>query len=377
MNRTKFTFLAVFYLIIFFLCDFALTFTYNKIKIYISKDISNYLTDHNIYHHEIKRNYNGPGRVMETNTKIINTNSFGLKSLTNKNIDFSDYKNNYIFLGDSITEGVNVNYKDTFAGILSEKFSDKGINIINLSATSYSPVIYYRKTKYFVENYDLKFSKMFLFYDISDPYDELYRYDLKNDIVVDKKNKDTYLEERLNFNFLHNVKKFIFNNTTVIYFVSKKLKDTILGKSKEEIEFFKKYIYISNLQTNRWTFDSNYFNEEGFMGIEISKKYLLKLKDILDAQEAELTILVYPWPGQIYRDDKNSLQVKIWKEWAKNNNIKFINLSPLFFENGHRSENDRLKAIDKFYLQGDMHFNENGHKIIADYLWKELSINPN
>ena len=106
-----------------------------------------------------------------------------------------------------------------------------------------------------------------------------------------------------------------------------------------------------------------------------TQSYLLKLKNILDLQKSELIILVYPWPGQIYRNDKISLQVKVWKEWAKNNNVKFINLFPLFFED-NQSENDRLKVIEKFYFYFDMHFNENGHKIVADYLWKELSINP-
>ena len=374
MNRLKFLVLTTFSLIIFFLGDLALTFTYKKINTYLSED-KNRMTNHNIYHHELKKNYNGLGRnTPGIKTKIINTNSFGLKSLPNKNIDFSDYNNNYIFMGDSFTEGVGVNYKDSYAGILSEKFFDKGINIINLSATSYSPVIYYRKTKYFVENHDLKFSKIFLFLDISDPYDELYRYDLKSDIVVERKVENSYLEERLNFNFLHNIKQFIFKNTTITYFVSKKLKDTIFKKSKEDLEFFKKYTFISNHQANLWTYDNNYFNKEGFIGIELSKKYLLKLKNILDLQKSELIILVYPWPGQIYRNDKISLQVKVWKEWAKNNNVKFINLFPLFFED-NQSENDRLKVIEKFYFYFDMHFNENGHKIVADYLWKELSIN--
>ena len=370
MNRTKFAFFTVFSLIIFFLCDLALTFTYKKIKV---KDIRNYLSDHNIYHHELKKNYKGKG----PKEIIINTNSYGLINLVNTNTNFSNYEKNYIFMGDSFTQGSGVNYKDSFAGTLSKKFSDKEINIINLSTISYSPVIYYKKTKYFIENHNLKFSKMFLFLDISDPYDELYRYDLKNDIVVERKTKDNYLKETLDLNFFHDLKQFIYRNTTITYFISIRLYNVIIQKSEEDIKFFKKYGFAINHQANLWTYDRNYFDKEGFMGIELSKKYLLKLKDILDAQEAELTILVYPWPGQIYRDDKNSLQVKIWKEWAKNNNIKFINLFPLFFENGQRSENDRLKVIEKFYLQGDMHFNETGHRIVADYLWKELSINPN
>lgn len=372
MKKKKIAFYLIFIFIIFIVIDLSFTFIFKKVQVYLIND-QNSIVNHSTYHHELKKNYNGLGDRKE----IINTNSYGLINLVNTKINFSNYKKNYIFIGDSFTQGSGVNYKDTYAGTLSKKFSDKEINIINLSTISYSPIIYYKKTKYFIENYNLKFSKMFLFLDISDPYDELYRYELKNDIVVERKTKKNYLKETLDLNFFHNLKQFISRNTTITYFVSLRLYNLILQKTEDDIKFFKKYGFIINHQANLWTYDRNYFDKEGFMGIELSKKYLLKLKDILDLQEAELTILVYPWPGQIYRDDKNSLQVKIWKEWAKNNNIKFINLFPLFFENGHRSENDRLKVIEKFYLQGDMHFNENGHRIVADYLWKELSINPN
>ena len=100
---------------------------------------------------------------------------------------------------------------------------------------------------------------------------------------------------------------------------------------------------------------AGHVDKEGFMGIDLSKKYLLKLKDILDVQEAELTLLVYPWPGQIYRDDANSLQVKIWKEWAKNNNIKIFPL-----DSEHFSMNQLFDFSKKYFHLNKIYLTASG-----------------
>ena len=171
MKKTK----ILLILISFFFLDIFFTkfLQLSKLMLY---NKNNSMTTNKIYHHELKKNYKGKGHQNE----IIYTNNYGLISLKHKlETDLSD-KSNIIFLGDSFTQGAGVNYNETFAGILTNKLSYKK-NVINLSAVSYSPSIYFYKTKYFIENYDLKFSHMYLFLDISDPYDELYRYRVEND----------------------------------------------------------------------------------------------------------------------------------------------------------------------------------------------------
>ena len=365
MKKKKIAFYFIFIFIIFFVIDFSFTIIFKKVQVYLTND-QNYMTNHSTYHHELKKNYNGKGHSGET----IRTNSYGLITLNGKNINFIDNKKNYVFLGDSFTQGAGVKYDDTFSGILTKKFFENDINILNLSAVSYSPVIYYTKTKFFIENYNPKFSKLFLFLDISDPYDEQYRYELKKNVVIDRKNQETLMQKKFNLN-INQLKKFILENTTITYFVSLKLYNLIF-KTKEEINFYRDYGFVINHQANMWTYDTDYFDKEGFKGIELSKKYLLKLKDILDQQKIEFTLLIYPWPGQIYRNDNNLTHSNIWGNWASENNINFINLSPLFFKEDLNSEENRLKIIDKYYLPGDMHLNKEGHKMIADYLIKTL-----
>ena len=159
-------------LIIFlvFIFDIIFTKSYQLYKLTILSN-NNYMMSNDFYHHELKKNYKGKGHSEE----FIFTNQYGLIQLENQSEINLEDKKNIIFVGDSYTQGAGVAYKDTFAGILTNKLKDKK-NLINLSAVSYSPSIYFYKTKYFVENHNMKFSDVYVFMDISDPYEELYSY---------------------------------------------------------------------------------------------------------------------------------------------------------------------------------------------------------
>ena len=92
----------------------------------------------------------------------------------------------------------------------------------------------------------------------------------------------------------------------------------------------------------------------------------LKTKDIL------LSIAVYPQPGQIIYDSKNSKQVKIWKKFCENKCRQFINLFSPFFD--EKSKLTSMQIIKKYYIKNDIHFNELGNKKIFDVL-KNLDLN--
>ena len=76
-----------------------------------------------------------------------------------------------------------------------------------------------------------------------------------------------------------------------------------------------------------------------------------------------LTLVVYPWPDQIFHADNQSRQVKIWGEWSAKVGSDFINLFPIFFKQG-----TPRSAIEKLYLRDDVHFSEIGHRLVADAL---------
>ena len=98
---------------------------------------------------------------------------------------------------------------------------------------------------------------------------------------------------------------------------------------------------------------------------------MASLKEILDENSIKLTIVVYPWFTQIYHNDLNSLQVKIWKEFSEKHNIQFLNLFPTFINNNNTDENI-YKKKKKYFIPYDVHWNKRGSKIVADYFIKNF-----
>ena len=82
--------------------------------------------------------------------------------------------------------------------------------MINGAVTSYSPIIYFTKIRYLIEN-KIKFDEVFLFIDISDPFDEVFRYKLNNKgNVIDKK---IVIQK----SFIIRLKEFISKNFTFFF----------------------------------------------------------------------------------------------------------------------------------------------------------------
>jgi len=89
------------------------------------------------------------------------------------------------------------------------------------------------------------------------------------------------------------------------------------------------------------------------------------LYDLLKDHEIKLLIGVYPWPDQIVNNDLNSIQVRFWENWAKERNVRFANFFPCFIR-GDASRQANYATLDAYFINGDVHWNEKGHQLIAD-----------
>ena len=65
-------------------------------------------------------------------------------------------------------------------------------------------------------------------------------------------------------------------------------------------------------------------------------------------------------------DTEDSKQVKIWKNFIENKCDYFINNLPIFFYLNNKLGSQQV--IKKYFINGDVHFNENGNSIIASSL---------
>ena len=99
------------------------------------------------------------------------------------------------------------------------------------------------------------------------------------------------------------------------------------------------------------------------------KLYMDKIVLLSKKYNFKITIAVYPRPTQIWNEDLNSIHVDIWNKWADKNNIKFLNLFPIFIEKDQNLK-QRYKTLKKYYLKGDPHFNKLGNKMIANEIIK-------
>jgi len=368
------------FIIIFFIADFIFT------KIYLFEPLEKISIKHPVYHHDFKKNFYAKSSIFGEKLPItfgylrknigryeIYTNSLGFKDSSNKKIELDSQKKRILFIGDSFTEGVFLNYQDTFVGIVDEVYKKKNIEVLNAGKTSYSPIIYYKKIEYLINIEKLKFDEVILFLDISDIHDELY-YDLDINNNVINRNDKVIKYNLVKFNFKKSLtQNFLVTSQLLFNLWSIFLKNEE-SEEKYKKEITKEYynvIYSKHFNKDKWIFSQD-TSPRFDQAVNNSLKYLDKLKLLLDKNNINLIVVVYPWPSNIFFNDLESKYVKIWDEWTKKNSVRYINLFP-FFININSSNNEKYHFIKKHYFESDIHFNKFGNKFIAEKILLELN----
>ena len=122
------------------------------------------------YHHGLNPFINEIEQWGESKTSLI-TNSLGFRDISNKEISKISTKRRILLIGDSFIEGVGFDYSQTLSGLL-QKYYNSDYEVLNSAVSSYSPSIYYYKTKHFIDN-GYKFNMALVFLDVSDVIDEI------------------------------------------------------------------------------------------------------------------------------------------------------------------------------------------------------------
>ncbi len=303
----------------------------------------------------------------------MNTNSLGFKDRSDRQIPLKSEKKRLLFIGDSVTEGIGLEYEKTFVGLIDDALKEK-YSILNAGVSSYSPIIYWKKVEDLINNTGLEFDELIVYLDISDIQDEASKYALAKDrfalddgLVTDILVKKPNLQSEL-----------IKQNTIIFAWLRAviKRKKTIASKElvfKENSNHsYKDAISVDSKHYRRgaWTFDENVYNEYGKRGLDLSAKRMGNLVQLLNKHKIKMTLAVYPWPAQLYYDTVDSKQVVFWESWAKKNNTRFINHFKDLFSIKEKIGVKRL--IEKYYIPGDVHFNEMGNILFKDYFLREF-----
>ena len=202
-------------IILTFTFDFVLTNIYNK---RISDQKRSIRIEHPVYHHTFKKN----SKIHESlykNKFTIFTNSLGFKDRSIRAIQLVSTKHRILFIGDSFTEGIGLSYDDTFVGLIDSRLSKNNIEVLNAGRVSYSPIIYWRKIKFLIEDLGLDIDELVVFLDISDVRDEVTRYQLSENMNVISRNASYEPSTTKNIDYNYLLKKFFHKNTTVYFFI--------------------------------------------------------------------------------------------------------------------------------------------------------------
>jgi len=306
-----------------------------------------------IFHHTLAKNFQyDEARWGPLNYRIV-TDSLGFKDSARREVPLSSKFHRILFIGDSFTEGVGYSYEDSFVGRIADRLKKRNIEVLNAAVSSYSPKIYWVKTRYLIQKVGLKFDELFVFIDISDIQDEaeVYKYDEKTGRVV---GPDVPIEEKI---------KDFFTDNTVIYST---LRNVVRRLKKKTLK--PSYENSFNRDRSLWTVRKDLMDRYGEKGLKEATIYMDRLLKLARQNGIKMTIAVYPWPDQIRYKDLNSIQVSHWKDWSNKNNVKFINLFPVFI--GKEGE----EVVKKYYITGDVHWNQEGHKLVANAILKSMGI---
>jgi len=345
--------------------------------IIISDSYTSFRSPHYYYHHGLQSNQD-TWAAWGSSLYPFKTNSLGMVDSAGYKVKLKTDKQRLLILGDSHSEGVGVPYNRTFSGILSNRLK-KDMDVLNASCISYSPKIEYLKAKFLFDK-GLKVDHIILFIDISD---------MQNELVYEhfEPRKKSLIRE-----FWYKGKLFLKKHSSIFYLITsiidKRQSRKFFAKAKFFNEqgssvtpantldlyasFFKGFndkVLLSNPQfhgVGEWYYKDS-FRELADRGITLGQIYILKLKELCDSQNVDLTISVHPWQYQILKGNAHDYYVEQWESFAEANHIDFINLFPLFI-----NAQNPVITIKKFLINEDNHWNEFGHARVADYMEQYL-----
>ena len=339
----------------------------------IPVNLHDFRTSHSYFHHTLL-----PMRQQTTAwgpiSYEIRTNSLGFRDLQCREVPLHSDQYRILLMGDSHTEGVGVAYEDSFAGIYQQRLSAQGIEVLNAAAVSYSPKLYYLKTRYLLEVIRMDFNELYVFLDISDVQNEYayesflpYHYNtylqvcyglerwFKEHSYIYYSLRQLWLErERNKFYQKVTQSQIEHNNTVDLYYTF--FKDLQNPELLNNPDF--------HTSVSEWYSDESLYYRWGRKGTELMNFYMEKLVRLCQQHAIKLTISVHPWRTQVRQGEVEDLHVKHWQNFAWQHKINFINLYPLFVKEGNPD-----LIIAKNYIPQDNHWNAAGHRKVAERLF--------
>jgi hypothetical protein len=317
------------------------------------------------YHHDFL-----PNQSVETawGTRKYHffTNSLGFRDETARDVPLTSKQKRILLIGDSFIEGMGVPYESSVAGILGESLKAGATEVLNASAVSYSPKLYFLKTRYLIEQRHLAFDELYVFIDISDPHDEIiYKY-------WEPEGESAFASALNKFFQRHS---FLYS-----YFAARRrlnrekvISNLFPAESSADARFWaqdlKEYLRRADPEKDRflWPNKPSALDEWGREGLALCAQYMTEIQKLCAQHRIRLTIVIYPSPYQLTSSNVTGIPVTFWRAFAEEHRIDFLNLFPVFIG----SEPPEI-VYPKYFIKGDVHWNEAGNRHVAEAVLKHI-----
>jgi len=303
---------------------------------------------HHYYHHDLIPDAAGTLQWGDI-TYSMSTNSLGFRDRRVREVSLDRVGRRIVLMGDSFTEGIGVNHEDTFAGRLEEALGRRGIEVLNAAVAGYSPRLYYLKTRFLIEKLGLGFTELHVYLDMSD---------IPNEIIYETYVPRSRPINRLRWELLRNLKRrsFTFYHLALLASdLSNPLKTNAHGvpyaDDLESAAFDDPSFYTPE---GHWT-EAYEYAARGFRLAEVNMRRLVRL---CRGHGISMTIVVYPWPTNIERQELEHVQVRYWRAFAHDHGVRFVDLFPAFAHG--------RQPYQGLFIEDDVHWNERGHALVGE-----------
>lgn len=327
---------------------------------------------HPYYHHGLLPNQDRVTSWGGDDYKLI-TNSLGFRDRRVHDVQLQSSKRRVVLIGDSMIEGLGVEFEDTITGRLQERWSDRNVDVLNAGVVSYSPRIYELKTRYLLEKEGLKFDHLVVFIDISDIQDELF-YEAFQPHQLDESNKNPasphpqpgwWRRNSLTANYLERLRAP--NKAINTSFRS----DADIHVWMESTEAYMNAERDPELGRFEWTLDESIYTEWGHKGLLLARTNMARLGELCRDHKIDMTVVVYPSPVQIFSNDRDSRQTRFWRAFCEESGHRFIDLFPMFIDHTYAGPRE---IYQKYFIFGDVHWSPAGHQFVTEKIAGEFDV---
>ncbi|MBT7511903.1 MAG: hypothetical protein HN650_16100 [Rhodospirillaceae bacterium] len=351
----------------------------------ISREIS---ADRAVFEYSFKSNHAGQ-RAFGPFTVPFFTNSLGFRAGATGEVSKKKSKKRILIIGDSFTEGIGVSWEHTFSGRIES--ARKDWEVLNAGVASYSPAVYFSKIRHFVDSEGLEIDHAVVFIDVGDLHNELERtvgadfnvIGVKKDksqisardrqVKLKMANLDSKPARKRGGWTFQDARQWMRDHSLFVRFVYE-VREAIgdLEQGCQPFNFDCRHrIHRRNYDLS-WHAFNVMWSTPGYpihpwvkKGQAKAEKHMAMLKTFLDTKNIPLTIAVYPWPHQVLLKDIDSRHRKIWRKWASDHGVHFVDLFPPFFRDPPN------ESVRKHYIPNDVHFSIGGHAVVANTFLNE------